>query len=673
MTWSVEVDVVDGPQGRRGSDRTVTTADGLTAVIVGERVRFTVVPVGSAPMRWARIIRDGEQWTEPLRATVRDPAGGRPARESSTNGDSGHQVSLVFRAPGRRSVTLTGTAVTTPPRRPTMRPERRAGREQGERLPPVHVTTELRVLDETEWVRLADAQLVRRRNPQRTAMALGGREARSRERAERERRAEEARAEEAERRRQAAQQARHRRAGGRVGVVRYRYGRGDVLPSANQIDEMTVDQYASYLADLETAIEATPPLDLRDRTEVVLGVQAPVRWELSGERGGRVGLYPVPYPRHHPQLARDPHRYHEWGRQLADVRARFRHERGMTVHEDELLVVRSGTHARPVVVRAGDLLAQHRVEAALDAVLTTLDVIGVIADVVALGSTAAAHAAISQALRATVRRAAREGLARTGRRGLRRAARLPRERPRGRPAPGGQTAERLGDADGERARTGARTRPGPERERATAPAVTDAEPQGFGTRPRPGPGAPHRPAAAPFPAYGHGDPVRQQLDELVDAIGEEAAAIALRDPEFLALLRSGSRRRLGTEFHTIAARVARERRDTGRLPAGWDLVAERELGPRPSGYSRYDLLLEAPGSDRRLAEIDWKTGYRSAVGARTQMERHARHVREAAGRGPAIQESRHWVDYVSREYRRRAARGEELPSWLEQAVTRLRR
>ena len=665
MTWSVEVDVVDGPQGWRGSDRMVTTADGVTAVIVGERVRFTVVPVGSAPMRWARIIRDSEQWTEPLRATVHDPAGGRRDRQYSTNGDSGHQLSLIFQAPGGRTVTLTGTAVATPRRRPTMRPE---PREQNERLPPVHVTTELRVLDETDWVRLADAQLVRRRNPQRTAMARGGRDARSRERAERQRRAEAARADEAERRRHTVQQARHRRAGGRAGVVRYRYDRGDVLPSANQIDEMTVDHYASYLAGLETAIEATPPLDLRDRTELVLGVQALVRWELSGERGGRVKLHPVPYPRHHPQLPRDPHRYQEWSRHLADVRAQFRHERGMTVHEDELLVVRSGTHTQPVVVRAGDLLAQHRVEAALDAVLTALDVIGFIADVVALGSTAAAHAGISQALRATIRRAAREGLATGGRRGLRRAARLPRARPRGGPAAGGQTAERLGDADAGRARTAARTRPDPERERGGG---IEGEVRGAGTRPRSGPGAPHRPATAPFPAYG--DRVRQQLDEIVDAIGEEAAAIALGDPEFLALLRSGPRRRLGMEFHTIAARVARARRDAGQLPAGWDLVAERELGPRPRGYSRYDLLLELPGPDRRLVEIDWKTGYRSAVGAWPEMERHARHVREAAGRGLSFQESRHWVPYVSREYHRRAARGEEVPSWLEQAVTRLGR
>lgn len=148
------------------------------------------------------------------------------------------------------------------------------------------------------------------------------------------------------------------------------------------------------------------------------------------------------------------------------------------------------------------------------------------------------------------------------------------------------------------------------------------------------------------------------VQRLIDNIGQRAAAVAARDPEFLRLVaRAESDPNLwshvGNRFHVIAADVAKQmgNNPTG-LPPGWSLCTELTIQSKLGG-SRSDLLLRGPSGE--MIEIDWKTTGRSGLASISQMRKHAAQMANSDNRRDRpflqdttleVQESRSWLSYI---------------------------
>jgi len=129
---------------------------------------------------------------------------------------------------------------------------------------------------------------------------------------------------------------------------------------------------------------------------------------------------------------------------------------------------------------------------------------------------------------------------------------------------------------------------------------------------------------------------------MIDGIAANAAQTVSKDPRFLSAWATNDMKTAGNIFHSFAAQEARTIPPSA-VADGWTLTAERTIKSGKGG-SRADIFLEGP--DKEIIEIDWKTTGTSALASKSQMAKHAGHIRVELGGKLTVQESRSWVDYV---------------------------
>jgi hypothetical protein len=146
---------------------------------------------------------------------------------------------------------------------------------------------------------------------------------------------------------------------------------------------------------------------------------------------------------------------------------------------------------------------------------------------------------------------------------------------------------------------------------------------------------------------------RRVVDEIVDTIEERSVQRAIDDTAFMAALDRGRAgiTDAGTRFHNIAKEETRLFVKEGKVPAGYSVLAEHEIGSG-SGSSRIDLLVTTPSA--RPFETDWKTSILSGLAKsvrESEMPKHVIAIRPLFGE-LAGQESRSWGPAIVRMLRR---------------------
>jgi hypothetical protein len=151
------------------------------------------------------------------------------------------------------------------------------------------------------------------------------------------------------------------------------------------------------------------------------------------------------------------------------------------------------------------------------------------------------------------------------------------------------------------------------------------------------------------------DTVLAKIEPIVDQIcGQVAMELidinllnaGIQSPFVQLVIKKGSSMtEAGNLFHNTARRIANQLSNSGKLPQGIFLEAEKTI-QEGLGGSRLDLFFEV---DAQLISIDLKSTSKSALTKKT-IEQQEKHLNAAAGNPDVgvldFQQSRNWIDYV---------------------------